>query len=488
MLTEELQQLVQEAQVPPDLARFLDRNELGDAELFELLFADKVAYDHVEKRWYLWRGAFWEPDPTGEVFGMVGDWVAARYLDRATEERANGNAECSNQFIARAKHLLSKRRMKDVLDLGSHLPRLAIKGTEWDLPAMVLPVTNGIIDLASGGLRESRPSDFVRTFSPVAWQGLSCPSPIWEAALVGIFNGDAELVSFFQRLLGYCITGDTREQVMPILWGEGANGKSTVIETLIAVLGEGFCFTTQADSLMDFGKGGGDAPRPFLVASRNKRLILASESGEGRRLNSGLVKQLTGDASVTARALFGNPVTFKQTGKIILVTNHCPRLPDADDYAMWRRVLRVPFLVRFVDSPSGSNEFKRDKDLAAKLKLEAPGILAWLVQGCLEWQRAGLNPPANVLESTEKYRLDEDLTGQFVEERLTVGDGFEVTASALYRDYVQWSEMNGAVPMSARAFGQRMTRRFGEATQKWRHARNEKIYAGVGLVTETGDA
>jgi putative DNA primase/helicase len=284
-----------------------------------------------------------------------------------------------------------------------------------------------------------------------------------------------------RRLFGYAITGETKEQILPILWGEGANGKSTIMDTLSAVLGDSVCFNTQADSLMDVRQNDGDAARPFVVSLRNKRLIWASESKEGQRLNAGLVKQLTGDGYITARALFGNPVTFKQTHKIIMLTNHSPRIPDSDDYAMWRRVIRIPFAVRFMNNPKLPHERKQDKDLLQKLRAEYSGILAWLVRGCLEWQQAGLNPPTAVIESTEKYREDEDLTGQFCDERLTIGEGHEVPAGELYRAYSLWCDGYGYNAMSARAFGQRMTRRFGEVNLKWVNGKTQRMYEGVGL-------
>jgi putative DNA primase/helicase len=480
MLTNELKTIIEQAVVLPDLKEYLDRNEQGDAELFALLFADKAVFDHSSKDWYLWSGMFWEADKTREVYNMM-NRVAAEYLDRASEERGRGNTELSNQFIERAKQLQALRRITNVLTLATSLPRLALSGSEWDTPSMLLPVANGIIDLSSGTFRDSRPADYVRAYSPVEWRGLDTPSPLWDATLQAIFDGDADLIAFIQRLLGYGITGETKEQVLPIFWGEGANGKSTVMDTLSAVLGDAVCFNTQADSLMDVRQNDGDAARPFVVSLRNKRLIWASESKEGQRLNAGLVKQLTGDGYITARALFGNPVTFKQTHKIIMLTNHCPRIPDSDDFAMWRRVIRVPFNVRFVDNPKMPNERKQDKDLLSKLRAEYAGILAWLVRGCLAWQTQGLNPPTIVIESTEKYREDEDLTGQFCDERLTIGEGCEIPAGELYRAYSLWCEGYGYNPMSARAFGQRMTRRFGEVAIKWLDGKSQRVYSGVGL-------
>ncbi len=483
MPTNDLMQLIEQAIVMPelpDLTEFLNRNEQGDAELFSLLFADKAAYDRSRKEWYLWRGKFWEVDSKGEIIGMM-NRVADEYLDRANEERTHEKIQKAKDYFVRSSQLLTLHRIKSVLTLATSLPRLALSGNEWDTSSMLLPVANGIVDLSSGTFRESRPDDYIRAYSPVEWRGLDAPSPLWDATIKAIFNDDAELIAFMQRLFGYAITGETKEQILPILWGEGANGKSTIMDTLSAVLGDSVCFNTQADSLMDVRQNDGDAARPFVVSLRNKRLIWASESKEGQKLNAGLVKQLTGDGYITARALFGNPVTFKQTHKIIMLTNHSPRIPDSDDYAMWRRVIRIPFNVRFMNNPKLPHERKQDKDLMTKLRAEYPGILAWLIRGCLAWQREGLNPPTAVIESTEKYREDEDLTGQFCDERLTIGEGYRIPAGELYRAYSLWCDGYGYNPMSARAFGQRMTRRFGETQQGWVDGKNQRAYVGVGL-------
>ncbi len=464
---------------PAFLDACLDRNEYGDAELFAALFAGKVLYDHAEKQWYLWRGFRWERDETGEVFGLIGNQVAAEYLDKAHEERANNQVERSKDFVSRAKALLSRRRTSNAIELATHLPRLALTGSEWDIDPMLLPIANGLIDLRTGAYRETTPSDYVRTFSPVEWRGLNTPAPLWEKTLLQIFGGDADLVNFARRLFGYAITGTTREQVLPILYGEGANGKSTILEVLLGVLGRDFCFTTQADSLMDTKQGDGDGARPFVYALRGKRLALASESKESQKLNAGLVKQLTGDSEITARTLHSKPVTFRQTHKIMLITNHCPRLPDGDDYAMWRRVIRIPFNVRFVENPTQAHERKIDKNLPASLENEYAGILAWLVRGCLEWQKVGLTPPTAVLESTEQYREDEDLTGQFVDERMIIGDGYEAMSGLIYNEYKKWCEEYGYKPMSSIALSKRLKRKFGEPVRSTKGY----FYRGIGLIT-----
>ncbi len=481
MITEQLRTLIEKASISPDLSEYLNREESGDAELFKFRFEGRAAFDHSEKCWYLWNDRYWKEDQIGEVIGFISNELAADYLGAAEEEQRNGNKGLSNQFIKRSKQLMNLNRIINVLELASHLPGIALEGKEWDTPPMLLPVLNGTINLTDGNIRNNAPIDYFRANTPTEWLGLECPAPRWEEALWQIFRGDNQKIEFMQRLWGYCLTGDTREQVLPILWGIGANGKSTLVDALSFTLGRDFCFTTQADSLMDSSKSDGNAARPFVYALRNKRLVWASESKEGRRLDAGLVKQLTGDSEITARKLYGQPVTFKQTHKIILITNHCPRIPDGDDYALWRRVIRIPFEERFVDNPEGPHEHPRNMKLVEHLKAEKSGILAWLVRGCLDWQSQGLNPPQSVLESTQRYRDDEDLMSQFINSCLSVGEGHEVTASLVYKEYVNWCSDSGNHPMSARALGQRLTFRFGETSPKWTGSKTERFYHGVGL-------
>jgi putative DNA primase/helicase len=483
--TEQLAQLLKDAIVKPDLSEYLERQEFGDAELFSVMFAGKAVFDHSERRWYLWDGHHWKADIIGEVFGLVANQLAAEYLGAAKEARQRADDKLSESFIRRCHELRNIRRIQHVLELASKLPDIRIKGTEWDAQPMQLPVSNGILDLRDGSFRATVPSDYVRAYAPTEWHGLDYPAPQWEKALRDIFCDDSQLIDFFRRLCGYAITGDRREQILPVLWGQGANGKSTVMDTLSSVLGQDLCFTTQSDSLMDLGRSDANAARPFISALRNKRLVLASESGEGRRLNAGLVKQLTGDRDITARNLYAGPVTFRQTHTIMLITNHCPRLSDGDDYAVWRRVLRIPFNMRFVDDPVLPDQRKSDRLLGEKLKAEGPGILAWLVRGCLEWQRHGLNPPATVTESTARYREEEDIVGQFICDRLVVHQGLEATAGTLYKEYTNWCDAGGYKPISAQVFGQRLTARFGASVMKRIGQKPQRVYQGVGIPQAT---
>ncbi len=480
-LTKGMQELLQQARVQVEAREYLDRHEVGDAELMRELLRDQVLFDHAERRWYLWNGRLWQPDLTGAILVRVANVVAARYDEDANAARLRNDQPLSKRLHRRAEALCHAYRIRSVLNLAAALPGIGLRGDEWQLPPMLLPVANGLLDLRTAALRQAEPSDRIRVCASTDWLGLDYPAPLWNRLLDGIFGSDVPTIHFLQRLLGYAVSGDRSEQILPILWGSGANGKSTIVDALSFVLGPGLCFTTQSDSLMDMGRTDGNAARPFIAALQNRRLVWASESREGARLNVGLVKQLTGDETITARDLYASPVTFRQSHTILLITNHRPSLPDGGDEAIWRRVQLVPFGQRFVDEPKLPNERKRERDVGARLRLEAPGILAWLVRGCLDWRSQGLNPPAAVQESTSQYRLEEDEIGQYISERLVTGPDREVAASAVYRDYAVWCEETGRQAVNARHFGQRVSASFGKAEVRWHAGKTRRVYRGMGF-------
>lgn len=460
-------------QVSTQIGDYLDGNENGDAELFAALYSNRVVYDHQAGEWNLWRGSFWERDRTREIYSCVFDGVANEYLEAAK----HATDRTKRDLTDRARYLLTKKRADSILYLASTKDAIKITGREWDADPLILGVNNGVIDLRTGEFRTGKPSEYIRSHAPADWQGLDTPCPTWEKALQDIFTDDADMSSFIHRLFGYAITGQTIEHILPIFWGEGRNGKSTILETLAAVLGADICMTTQADSLMETRRDG-DAPQPFIYALRGKRLAWATESKEGQKINTGLIKQLTGGDSIRTRTLFQkDTLEFQPTHKVMLITNHKPHIP-ADDQAAWDRVTLIEFRTRFVDNPTAPNERAKDKNIKAKLLAESAGILAWLVRGCLEWQREGLNPPASVKDATQAYRDDEDTIGLFLEECCLTGAGYSAQSADLFKRYQVWAENYGLKPMNMQAFGRRMVGKFGKPTRKG----SGNFYDGIGLL------
>ena len=449
------------------------RGETGDAELLARLYADRIVYDHAESAWYLWHNHFWVPDRTHAVGHFVANDVAAQFLYAAAEKKRAGAVELAESLSKRAGSLRNRGKIQNVLALAASLADLALTGDEWDADPMLLAVANGVIDLETGRLRAGTASDYIQTVSPTQWQGLDAPAPRWESSLTEIFAGDGELIAFAQRLFGYGITGLTTEHRFPVLHGEGRNGKGVFIESIAHTLGA--CASPVRAEVVVSTDRNPNSATPYLYALRGKRICWVSETSEGALLNAGQVKWLTGGDTITARPLYGAPVTFSPTHLLALITNHRPRA-DADDFALWQRVLLIPFTEAFVDDPRQSHEHQRDPHLKETLQSEAPGILAWLVRGCLEWQRVGLKAPQVVNAATDEYRNDEDILGLFILEKCIVQPGAQVKAEAVYDAYADWAKARGSFPMGGTKFGKRFGKRFKK------HKSGGMIYEGVSLL------
>lgn len=466
----------------PEIVEAYHRAEMGDAELLAALYRGRIVYDHAEKAWHVWGGHSWERDRLGQVENLPGRSIASQYMYAAAEVAKSASSQAEQERVKelnrRAFALRTRTRRNNVLDMASTQPGLAIGGEEWDTQPWLLAVKNGVIDLRTGEIRPGAPADYLRTVAPTQWQGIDTPAPRWERFLTEVFDGDGELVAFLQRLLGHGITGLSTEAVFPILWGKGRNGKDTLLNALAYALGPGFADAVPDEVFIDAGRTNGGAATPHIYRLRGLRLAWASETEEGARLKLGQVKLITGGGVITARNMYTNLVSWAPTHTLMLITNHRPHM-SGDDKAIWARVKLIPFTLSFVDDPKEPNERRRDPDLAAKLQSEAPGILAWLVRGCLAWQQEGLRPPASVQAATAEYRSDEDTLGLWLSECCIVGDGYTCKAMAAYQSYSSWCETMKVRPMSGTAFGKKMGGRHAKET-----TRTGVIYRGMGLLSD----
>ena len=478
-----------------EILEALNENEDGDAKIFVRLQRDRFVYDHAAGLWYEWKNHHWEPDTREAALAGVSE-VAGLYLaemkrqawarikaEKAGQTKAADTAKGLESALGRrVRDLQTIRRKQAVLHLArAGADSLGITGDEWDTNPWALPVANGVIDLRTGAFRNGAPFDYFKTFAPTEWQGMDAPAPVWKAFLQSTFAGNVDLVAFMQRLSGYAITGQTSEAVLPILWGLGRNGKTVFLQAIGETLGPDLAGPIESEMLLEtrFTRQSG-GPSSDLLHLRGRRLAWLSETNESRRLNAGKAKLFTGGDLLTGRAPYAaRQVTWKPTHKIFLLTNHRPKA-DAQDFALWQRVLLIPFTQIFLTNPDPSkpNEHKADLNLAEKLRAERPGILAWLVQGCLEWQRQGLNPPDSVKAATAEYKAAEDTIATFRADKCIEGPGLQVRAGELYSAYRAWSEANGEKAMTGTKFGRYFAELFDSAKDV-----NGKFYLGIGLTT-----
>jgi putative DNA primase/helicase len=471
------------------IERFLARDEIGDAELINHLYHERIVFDHSANQYYFFDGNAFQPDSIQLMRRIIVKQLTDQYYQAlqfltARHKQLTQSGQGTQVELERinAIETACKNRIKKVFTVAREEKILkalqsymGITADQWNADPWLLCVKNGVIDLRTGKHRAGQPSDLIRTIAPVKWTGIDTPAPRWEQFLHEIFADHphvVELVSFVHRLLGYSIAGVTSEAIFPILYGEeGRNGKTLLLETVQSVLGP-LSGAISPDVLLDSKAGSKGQATPHLCDLQSRRPVWASETNEGRRLDSAQIKLATGGDTLTARPLYGKQYSFTPTHTLFLLTNRLPHAP-ADDNALWERIIVIPFNMRFVDNPNGSNERQRDPYLKQHLAQELSGILAWLVRGCLAWQRDGLRVPSFLGTATNMYRRDEDDVQQFIDDVCYVGAD-SIPTQELYNAYKAWCEDQGTRPMSKQALGRRISKRF---TAK--HGRIGTIYQGI---------
>ena len=358
------------------------KTESGDGEFFAHIHQDSVRFDHRRKRWLVFDGSRWEPDPVQKLnemslASMRARAVAAAKLDDPKAATTGVAWARAGESTTRLAHLLVSAQSK--------LPSV---GDEWDSNPWLLGVRNGVVDLRTGLLRQGRAEDYI-TMQTACPYDPDAKAPRWESFLADILQDNPELTPYLQRALGYSITGDCREEIFFLMTGGGRNGKGTVANTVHYVLGDYSC---------DLGFSSLEAKReesgatPDLAKLVRKRFVTASEAS-GARFNESRLKKMTGRDPITCRFLHENEFTYLPEFKLWLGVNHLPKVHD-DSIGFWSRPHRVPFLQCYLG--------REDKTLKDTLKEEAPGILAWLVRGARLWIEDGLLAPGCVTRAVEE--------------------------------------------------------------------------------------
>ncbi|GHU07062.1 hypothetical protein FACS1894151_00830 [Spirochaetia bacterium] len=265
----------------------------------------------------------------------------------------------------------------------------------------------------------------------------------------------ADIISFVQTVAGWALTGDTSAQTMFMLYGSGANGKSTFLNTIMYLLGD-YAIATPTETFM---RKNGDQITNDIARLRGTRFVTTTEAEQGRRLSEPLIKQITGNDRMTARFLYGEFFNFVPTFKIFIflllrpggsnfLTNHKPVIKGTD-YGIWRRIKLIPFTTRIPED-------KQDKHLEGKLRAEASGILNWLLEGTLRWRQEGLNVPAAILNATDEYRSEMDVIGNFLKECCVQREGATIRIRELFKAYQDWCEGNNEHACSERFLSLRL--------------------------------
>ena len=415
-----------------------NNTDLGNAGRLIAHHGQDLWYCYPWGSWLIWDGRRWSVDETGEIQRRAKATVKEIYREAAA-------ASDEDTRKALAKHAVrseAENRIQAMISLAkSEVP---IMPQDLDAAPMLMNVHSGTIDLKTGELREHRREDLITKIAPVEYD-LQASGPTWAATLERVIPQPA-VRTFFKKLCGYAISGDVSEHVLPVLYGTGANGKSTVLNILLEAAGE---YGMQAAPDLLIAKRGG---HPTEVADLfGMRVVASIEVEDGRRLAEALVKSLTGGDKVRARRMRQDFWQFDPTHTAFLCTNHKPEIRGTDN-AIWRRIRLIPFTETIPPA-------EQDKKLPEKLRAELPGILAWCVEGCLEWQREGLQAPDEVRKATGAYRSEMDVIGAFLRDECEVGDGYKATIKDVYARYEEWCEESGEKKETKRKFNARLTER-----------------------------
>jgi putative DNA primase/helicase len=413
---------------------------MGNAERFVSDHKSDVRFvaEWGKGGWMEYGGGIWVPDKRIHVLERAKTSVRNLYHE-AAEIEDEGLREALVDHAKKSQHI---QRLKAMVDLARSDEKIAAESRAFDADPLVFNVANGTIDLRSGELREHSRLDMLTKQSPVAYDE-DAKFPLFSEFLLEIMNRDIDLCAYLQRVFGYWLTGSTEEQLLWVFHGSGANGKSTLMSVLAHIFGNyGAQPPIDAFLVHKFRP----PTQPDLMDLAGARIAVSTELEPGRRLSEDLVKRSTGGESITGRRLYENPWSYQPQFKLAFVVNSLPGIRGQDE-AIWRRVRKIPFTVTIPPD-------QRDTKLLGKLEAEAPGILSWMVEGCLNWRDLGLLEPDSVKTATSDYKDEMDLLADWIaEEQVRTGSDLSERASELYESFKGWAGSTNHFTVSQTAFG-----------------------------------
>ena len=381
-------------------------------------------------QWLTWTSRIWKREDTLQAFDLARQ-VCRTAAARAPSARVRTKLSSASTVAAVERLARSDRRHGTTTDV-------------WDRDPWLLNTSEGVLDLRNG---QSQPHDPALYMTKIAAAAPKGDCPVWLGFLDTVTGGDVELQSYLQRMAGYCLTGVTSEHALFFLYGTGANGKSVFANTLTDILGD---YATVAAMDM-FMASHGDRHPTDMAGLRGARVVTSIETEQGSRWAESKLKALTGGDKITARFMRQDFFEFIPQFKLLIVGNHKPSIRNVDE-AMKRRLHMVPFTVTI---PAA----KRDKRLPDRLLAERDGILAWALQGCLEWQKHGLRPPPAVMAATEDYFEAEDALGRWLEECCETGPAYWAGSTELFNSWKAWAEANGEYAGSMKRLSETLSSR-----------------------------
>jgi putative DNA primase/helicase len=432
----------------------LPLTDLGNAECLAERHGENVRYDNINKKWLMWDGQRWAMDSRRAVERMMNETMRAR-RDAYNKDKN----EIGWKFAIRSENAA---KIEAGMKRAQALEGIVTVVQEYDTNTMLACAGDTTIDLETVTMRPSNRNDLItmRTGADY-YEGATCPT--WLQFMEELFPAQPAMQAYVQRAWGYSLTGDIREQCFFMCHGLGANGKSTFLNVLHALLGD---YAQTADFTLF--EADTSESRSDLANFRAARVLTVAENDQDKRLAEGRIKRITGGEKITARELYAMPFTYKPKFKLWMAMNHKPVIRGADD-GIWRRIQFITF--------SQSFKGREDKTLEQRLRGELSGILNWALHGLRDWHAQGLNPPAEVRQATEEYRRESDLIGQWIEACCLLDNKMMMNAADGYESYTKWCEEVGLRAVAKVTWG----RQLREKNVQPYLSSGQAKYRGIGL-------
>ena len=434
-------------------------------------------------QWIMWNNRYWEVDNLMQIQTLarsIPEKVRAEIqtLDAVKDERQ------LKQAVAFIKQITNFSIYSKIPQHAA--PQMAIHPNDCNADDYLIGLENGVLNLKTKELITGNDAkNLFITYHGNTFYDPTADSPRFLKFLNEIFGGDQEIITYMQRFVGYTLTGSSQERALLILHGNGSNGKSLFLKIIQDLMGS-YSRILNASVLMKSKNENASGPDANISSLAGRRFIITSETGNHQRLDENLIKQLTGDEKLSARAPYAKEaIEFDVKFKIFMATNHKPYVDDADP-AIWSRIKMIPFTQRFLEAEecTRDNHHPIDKGLYHELVKELPGILNWAVRGCLTWQRDGLQEPNLVKQATQEFRSDSDILNDWLEDFTTTGLNEWAEGGSLFNSYNTWCINNSTRPMSRNSFGRRISEI--EGVERGR-TNNKRGFTGISVKPLTFD-
>lgn len=418
-----------------------ERSDTMNAEILVNTYGEDLIFI-PGMNWFHWNGKVWEPDLDGAITSQLFIACMKAFQEDAASRIVSAKSKTAMREAGAlanwAVRSLSATAIKAAVDLASTFAQVRRTADEVDSveTLWLLNCNNGTIDLRTGELRKHNKKDLITKMVPIDYDPTKT-APFWESTLSLIFDGKQDLIDYMQRALGYSITGSQDERCFFICWGEaGANGKSTVLETIQDILGPGY--SQMSDMVVITSSTTDNRVSSSLAKLQGSRFVSMNEAEENQRLSEALIKQLTGGDTVQACYKYKNPFEYRPVFKLWVRTNERPVIRSQTN-AIWDRVKLIPF------ERSIPKELRLPRsEVDRRLREEAQGILTWLVRGAGLWAAEGnLIDPPEVMAAVQGYRVDSDLVRIFMDEAIEINGNSRVKAQEVYMAFSMWAKDSG---------------------------------------------